>query len=530
MSIARQVPGQSAFLLAGNLFTLVAGFGFQIYVARTIGAEGLGIFGMLEAGVAFAAGLLGFGLAHGAVRFIPELIATGQTEKIRTLVFGGLRVLGVAGGLAAIGGGLAMTLWPLPDSGVQIHRDLILAGLLLVPLGLINEFQIQTLRGFLDIRYIVIGSSFIQLMSKILITVVVFQFSRDAFGYAVAVVASTATATAWMAMGVRKHLRPLVPAGSWRYPPEWRRFCGTMYSQFLLLFWVLPFYRLVVGITNGPAAVGILVICFTLFALPGIFHQMLLTIVTPMFSAANATSDRERLDALFHLTLDWAVRGALPLILFLMFFAEDVLALFGAEFQAGAWLLRILLVAQFVNLAAGPVGNLLNMTGHEHGVRRITAISTLIGTALFLVLVFPLGALGVGITLLVTMTCTNLLTLQLAATRLQLRWYDPRFLRWAGPAILAVLPALALDWLQMPLPATGLASMLVVTYVVFFASHLLLHGLADDDREVVNMVVGLLRPTNSLPTPPCQVTGINIRARHGCYDCEHAVAAATWKQ
>ena len=331
-------------------------------------------------------------------------------------------------------------------------------------------------------------------------------------------------------MGVRKHLRPLVPAGSWRYPPEWRRFCGTMYSQFLLLFWVLPFYRLVVGITNGPAAVGILVICFTLFALPGIFHQMLLTIVTPMFSAANATSDRERLDALFHLTLDWAVRGALPLILFLMFFAEDVLALFGAEFQAGAWLLRILLVAQFVNLAAGPVGNLLNMTGHEHGVRRITAISTLIGTALFLVLVFPLGALGVGITLLVTMTCTNLLTLRLAATRLQLRWYDPRFLRWAGPAILAVLPALALDWLQMPLPATGLASMLVVTYVVFFASHLLLHGLADDDREVVNMVVGLLRPTNSLPTPPCQVTGINIRARHGCYDCEHAVAAATWKQ
>ena len=72
MSTAKKVAGQSGWFLVGNLYTLFVGFTFQIYLARHIGAKGLGLFGLLQAGVGALSGLLGLGIAQVMVRFIPE--------------------------------------------------------------------------------------------------------------------------------------------------------------------------------------------------------------------------------------------------------------------------------------------------------------------------------------------------------------------------------------------------------------------------------------------------------------------------
>ena len=69
MSLAKKVADQSAWFLAGNLYTLFVGFAFQVYLARQIGAEGLGLFGLLQAGVVAFSGLLGLGVAQVMVRF-----------------------------------------------------------------------------------------------------------------------------------------------------------------------------------------------------------------------------------------------------------------------------------------------------------------------------------------------------------------------------------------------------------------------------------------------------------------------------
>ena len=79
------VVGQTIVVLAGNVFTLGAGLPFQIYVARVLGVNQLGRFGLVEAVVVTLSGFVGFGIAQTAVRFIPEYLAKGEHEHIRKL-------------------------------------------------------------------------------------------------------------------------------------------------------------------------------------------------------------------------------------------------------------------------------------------------------------------------------------------------------------------------------------------------------------------------------------------------------------
>ena len=46
-TIAGRVGVPTIYLLLGNLFTLVVGLPLQIYIARVLGAVGIGIYGLL---------------------------------------------------------------------------------------------------------------------------------------------------------------------------------------------------------------------------------------------------------------------------------------------------------------------------------------------------------------------------------------------------------------------------------------------------------------------------------------------------
>src|SRR6516165_6247743 len=74
-TIASRVGVPTIYLLLGNIFTLAVGLPLQIYIARILGAAGIGIYGLFEAAMNTASGLLGFGVAMTVVRFVPEHLA-----------------------------------------------------------------------------------------------------------------------------------------------------------------------------------------------------------------------------------------------------------------------------------------------------------------------------------------------------------------------------------------------------------------------------------------------------------------------
>ena len=89
--------------------------------------------------------------------------------------------------------------------------------------------------------------------------------------------------------------------------------------------------------------------------------------------------------------------------------AEPILSLFGAEFTAGATVLRILALGQLVNVATGSVGFLLSMTGHERLLRNNVLVAAVVALGGGVALIPPFGLIGAAVATAAGMAIQNLL-------------------------------------------------------------------------------------------------------------------------
>ncbi|MDR5865936.1 lipopolysaccharide biosynthesis protein [Halomonas koreensis] len=147
----------------------------------------------------------------------------------------------------------------------------------------------------------------------------------------------------------------------------------------------------------------------------GVLIGFILIVINAIFPPRFASLYREgNISALGRLARQGALLGiaiAAPLLLVCLLVPGWVLGLFGSEFPQAAPLLRIIALAQLVNVATGSVGFLLNMTGHETLMRNIALICNAIGLSMFFVLIPLFGPLGAAMALAFVLVVQNLVAL-----------------------------------------------------------------------------------------------------------------------
>jgi O-antigen/teichoic acid export membrane protein len=488
INTASRLGGQASFFFLGNVFTLLVGLPLQIYVARMLGADGLGTFSLIEGGVSLVAGLIAFGLAPTLVKFIPVHLERGEHACIRKLIGSGAMILLLGGslvyGLLLLTYPFASQVWPV----LADYRTVVFVMGLLIPLSLIAFFLQQGLRGFQEIRYMVLGSSFMQLTVKAALAVLLLTMGFHLLGYVWAVVASVLCACAWMGLGLWRKLTAM-PKSATTVCSEankaWRDYAKVMYSGSLLGMGGAYLDRFLLGFFIGAAPVGVLVVVKQLQQMPVIFLQMFLAVAAPMFSAAHAREDAKERQHIYNLTTDWVVRLSAPLFIFFLLFADPLLNLYGSGFaDKGKYALWILLSGQVINLATGPVGNLLNMCGMEKLMLRLSVYQMLISLVGFVVVVPSLGLIGAAIVIAISTIFQNLVALLFARRALGLRWADPRYFRWLAPLAASIAAGIGAGMLAPPPGAAMLVLYLVLLYSVFHGVSLL-QGLHNDDRELL---------------------------------------------
>jgi O-antigen/teichoic acid export membrane protein len=483
--IAGRLGGQALYVLIGNLFTLAVGLPLQIFVSRKLGASGLGTYSLLEGAAATTAGLLGFGLAPTAVRFIPQYLDDGAFDALRQLVRQSF-VLLLASGL--VGYGIFLLAMSLGERSLSIHSawPVVLLMGTIIPLSLLTFYSQQALRGFQEIRYLIMGSSFVQLTVKALAAIVLLSLGAGLVGYATATVIATLAALAWQSVGLLRQVHRLAdkPVRSQERGP-WRRFALISFSSSLVLLPVAYLDRFVLAFFSGAGPVGVLAVAKQLQQMPGVLYQMLLSVSAPMFASAHARNARVEQEHLYALTTDWAVKVALPLIVFLLLFAHPVLLLYGKAFaDAGTLPVQILMAAQLFNLATGPCGNIAMMSGLEREAFWIDTTTTIATLLLLVVLVPFFGLAGAALSTLAGSIANNSLALLLVHARLKIRWWDRRYLRWVLPAVLTIAGAVLALRVLIPSSAFALAAILLAMYAIF-GGVTLAQGLHDDDRELI---------------------------------------------
>jgi O-antigen/teichoic acid export membrane protein len=486
-----RLAGQSGLVIVGNAFTLLAGLPFQIYLARVLGPEQLGAFSLFEVIAQTAAALAALGLSYTVVRFIPEHLSLGQHRHVRqllTIIFSVTLLAGVVAAALVTFGGERLVHW-LPELRKYSHLFPFVGAMTL--LGMLSGLAAQTLRAFLDIRWLIFVVSFLQLMLKIGIAITLLWLGWELMGYLIAVVVSFGLALAGMLWGIRRHLHRLghTKENVFRETRRmWWSYSRTMYSSSLLGMAAAPIERFLIGGALDLASLGIWSAVRQLQSLPQAFLQVIITVVAPMFISANAKGKKDEVTHLYRIATDWVGRLGFPLLIFLAIFGDKLLALYGAPFsEAGHWPLLVLVVGQFVNLATGPVGTLLNYLGQERTMLRLGLLSDGLFFICLLTLAPLLGLVGVAAAATLATLLVNLAAARLMRQKLGISWWIVRNKRLYLPLLFCGVATLLASYVDLVHGAWDLVVALAATYAVFFLTYLS-RGLSSEDKEIYRMV------------------------------------------
>jgi len=412
------ISRQSSVFFAGTVFTAVAGYLFKVYLARTLGAEALGIYalGMTVGGVASL--VAAPGLPQTASRFVAVYVSQGENRKLSRLLWSGLGILAVANFVLAIAmiaarRWIALQLYHTPALAQYMH---FFAAIMLT--GALTSFLGQAMAGYKDVSRRTVITSFIGTPATMAFTLLLVSLGLGLRGYLAAQVGSALLVLILLARATWK-LTPVPARSPFIASPEGSRFLEPEVVSFAVVLFgiqVLEFIasqtdRILLGIYMNAREVGIYAVAMSLVAFVAIFLQAINQIFAPTIAELHANGERDLLLRLYQTLTKWSLGLAIPLALGLMVFARPLMGIFGADFRAGWPVLAIATVGQLVNCGVGSVGFLLLMSNQQRRMVRAQAIVVGLTLLLNLALIPHWGMIGAAAASVATTACMNLLLL-----------------------------------------------------------------------------------------------------------------------
>lgn len=146
---------------------------------------------------------------------------------------------------------------------------------------------------------------------------------------------------------------------------NWAQEISPFFGMVLLNQLLLWTPQTILGIYWPESQVGVYNAAFRVANLVSLVLMGVNSVVFPRFASLYAKGEHEKLQRLAQQSAKLILVACLPFLALLVLFPDNVLAVFGAEFRAGALSLQIVALGQLINAATGSVGGLLNMTGNQ---------------------------------------------------------------------------------------------------------------------------------------------------------------------
>lgn len=388
------------------------GFGFLVGVqlARGLGAEGYGVYGLAMSIIALLSVPTQFGLPQLLTREVASAHAHQQWGKIHGIIRWSTRMSMATAVLVA----LALLAW-LNWKGALLSPlgDTLLAGMAMVPLAALLSLHAAALRGTQQIvrgqlPEIAIRPALHSLLLFIVPQLLFPVTAAVAMWLGVFAAAASLVHAHWL---LHRALPPQVPGAlSEMMPRHWWSSALPMamtegmrllQSHVLIFFLSAMVAMAEVGVFRMAASTAVLV------ATP----LSLFNIVSmPVVAKLHATGQIIQLRRMLALVSLGMVGGVL--LLSLPFFLAGkwlIGAVFGSQFAAGHAVLLVLCIAGLVNAMFGINAALLNMTGHEDRVTLASALALGVLLMASPVLIQRHGIVGAGYANLFSVATWNVL-------------------------------------------------------------------------------------------------------------------------
>ncbi len=397
-----------------RLLGTVCGYVFIYFVSHWYGAEVVGIYAISIA--ALRIGLLygRMGLDNALVRFIAEYAAKGRKDFVKQVYLRGL------GASIPVSLGISLLLYfcaPLLAKEVFNNPALVttlrIIALVILP-GTLLHINASTLRGLkrtASYSFLINASQFL-LGSLILILGKSFleENSAPVMAFAAATVAAALISFGFGAVprkgemvsgetregairtwGLMKVAFPMLLTGSYAFSLQWTGI-------------------LVLGYFRSEADVGIYNIAVRIAAILMFTLTSVNSIAASKFSECYSSGDMEGFRKVTRYATRLIFWTTVPIGLVLIAFPTPISGFFGDEIKGGATALVILVVGYFTNAISGPVGTILNMTGHQMVFQKIVLSAAVVNIILNIILIPGFGINGSAIASSVSMCLWNIIS------------------------------------------------------------------------------------------------------------------------
>ena len=410
---------RSGSVLAIRVLGAGLGFAFNVALARALGAQGLGIFHLSLTFTLIASVVGRMGMDAALLKFGATSHAEHDWQRLAAVHRMGMGIAAVCCSIVAAStfiaaDWLAATVYSDP----AIANPLRLMSLALLPFSLLSLYgellkagQHQALSSFIQ------GAAL-----PIVNLLLLFLFADRLTGPGAAsglyltstLVVCLTGFVLWRRSVPRPHPAPARSLSLGELLATALPMYGSAIADVVMTFSDV----LILGLFASSADVGI----YTAAARTALLTRFLLlatsSVAAPRFAALHAANDREGIAKLAVRATILTTVSTLPLLLLFMLFPERILSVFGAQFEAGAPVLIVLTIGQFVNATTGPVGYLLNMSGFHRIEGRIAVAGAVMTVGLCFALIPVWGLLGAAAANAIATAACNLLRVYFAKSRL----------------------------------------------------------------------------------------------------------------
>ncbi|WP_181919649.1 flippase [Alkalilimnicola ehrlichii] len=409
---ARLLRGGAGSLIVKSLNAVIA-FLLAITLARTLGAEGFGVYSFILTLITLLAIPAQVGVPQVVIRETAKAQSAQHWGRLRGLWKWANRYV-LMFSLVLMACAIAL-LFLRPSWLYEDRWNALFAGMLLIPVIALANVRAGALRG---LRHIVIGllpEKIIKpaLTLVLILLVSIFSYSHFPIEPWFALVLHMGAASLAFMFGaymLRKNMPPSARqvAADLSARRDWRRAAAplAMVAGFQLINSHLDI--LMVGYFRTDEEVGLYKVAVQ-FALLVIFGlRAIEQVIQPYYSAAYSRGDAAQLQkiatasarAMFFL-------GVVPTLVLLVFGSEILGVFFGNEYKAAYMALSILVIGQLVNAAFGSVVQLLNMTGNEKATLRGVFVAAICNIVLNILLVPSYGMEGAAFATAMTLFLWN---------------------------------------------------------------------------------------------------------------------------
>jgi O-antigen/teichoic acid export membrane protein len=399
----------SAVVLGISVVAQLLALGLQLLFARLLGPVEFGIYSFVFAGLGLCLILAKFGLDSTLVRLTAQFSAQRDFGRLLGLVrlarIAG-PVLGVLVGVVAL---VVITYVGQPES-TAMYQSLVV-GALLLPLAALSELTAAALRGLRRVVVALGGDGVVRPCvagAGILMVAVIAPQRLSGAAALLTLLAGTIASLMVTSIVLNRELPDVVAVAD---SVDRRRYLRTATSLMLASGFLVAMYSLdtvMLGALADTTAAGFYSVASRIALLVLFVMNAAQTVAAPMLAAASGAQESGELRGLVRTLNGLAILAAVPASLVLLLGADVFLSMFGDEFRAAAPALRILVLAQLLNVFTGPTGMVLSMTGQERSLVFLLLGALGINALLNLLWIPAYGVVGAAASALVAHAAWNI--------------------------------------------------------------------------------------------------------------------------